>query len=47
VDGAPSADLDEDVHVAAGICRRKKVAPHVKAMRAANGEQQVEFTTGR
>ena len=29
-----------------GICRRKKVAPHVKAMRAANGEQQVEFANG-
>jgi hypothetical protein len=29
-----------------GICRRKKVAPHVKAMRAANGEQQVEFLNG-
>jgi hypothetical protein len=29
-----------------GICRRKKVAPHVRAMRAANGEQQVEFTNG-
>lgn len=29
-----------------GICRRKKVAPHVKAMRAANGEQQVEFVNG-
>jgi hypothetical protein len=29
-----------------GICRRKKVAPHVKAMRSANGEQQVEFTNG-
>lgn len=29
-----------------GICRRKKVAPHVRAMRAANGEQQVEFVNG-
>lgn len=29
-----------------GICRRRKVAPHVKAMRAANGEQQVEFANG-
>lgn len=29
-----------------GICRRKKVAPHVKALRAANGEQQVEFVNG-
>ena len=29
-----------------GICRRKKVAPHIKAMRAANGEQQVEFNNG-
>jgi len=29
-----------------GICSRKKVAPHVKAMRAANGEQQVEFHNG-
>ena len=29
-----------------GICRRKKVAPHVLSMRAANGEQQVEFTNG-
>jgi hypothetical protein len=29
-----------------GICRRNKVAPHVRAMRAANGEQQVEFVNG-
>jgi hypothetical protein len=29
-----------------GICRRKKVAPHIRAMRAANGEQQVEFHNG-
>ena len=29
-----------------GICKRRKVAPHVKAMRAANGEQQVEFMNG-
>lgn len=29
-----------------GICRRRKVAPHVRAMRAANGEQQVEFVNG-
>lgn len=29
-----------------GICRRKKVAPLVRAMRATNGEQQVEFTNG-
>jgi hypothetical protein len=29
-----------------GICRRRKVAPHIKAMRAANGEQQVEFANG-
>lgn len=29
-----------------GICGRKRVAPHVKAMRAANGEQQVEFHNG-
>ena len=29
-----------------GICRRKRVAPHVRAMRAANGEQQVEFANG-
>lgn len=29
-----------------GICRRKKVAPHVRAMRSANGEQQVEFVNG-
>jgi hypothetical protein len=29
-----------------GMCRRKKIAPHVKAMRAANGEQQVEFHNG-
>lgn len=29
-----------------GICRRKKVAPLVRAMRAANGEQQVEFVNG-
>ena len=29
-----------------GICRRRKVAPHVRSMRAANGEQQVEFVNG-
>jgi hypothetical protein len=29
-----------------GICRRKKVAPTVRAMRSANGEQQVEFVNG-
>lgn len=29
-----------------GICKRKKIAPLVRAMRAANGEQQVEFTNG-
>jgi hypothetical protein len=29
-----------------GICRRKKVAPHVRALRSANGEQQVEFVNG-
>lgn len=29
-----------------GMCRRKKIAPFVRAMRAANGEQQVEFTNG-
>lgn len=29
-----------------GICRRRKVAPHVRAMRSANGEQQVEFVNG-
>jgi len=29
-----------------GMCRRKKVAPLIKAMRAANGEQQVEFING-
>jgi phage terminase large subunit-like protein len=29
-----------------GICRRTQVAPHVKAMRSANGEQQVEFHNG-
>lgn len=29
-----------------GICRRKRVAPYVRALRAANGEQQVEFTNG-
>jgi len=29
-----------------GMCRRKKVAPHIRAMRAANGEQQVEFVNG-
>ena len=28
------------------ICRRKKVAPYVRALRSANGEQQVEFTNG-
>lgn len=29
-----------------GICRRKRVAPHIKALRSANGEQQAEFTNG-
>jgi hypothetical protein len=29
-----------------GICRRKKVAPHIKALRSANGEQQAEFHNG-
>lgn len=29
-----------------GICRRKKVAPHIRALRAANGEQQCEFANG-
>lgn len=29
-----------------GICRRSKVAPHIKSMRSANGEQQVEFANG-
>jgi hypothetical protein len=29
-----------------GICRRKKIAPLVRAMRAGNGEQQVEFVNG-
>ena len=29
-----------------GVCRRKKVAPHVRALRSANGEQQVEFVNG-
>lgn len=29
-----------------GICRRKKVAPHIKALRSANGEQQAEFSNG-
>lgn len=29
-----------------GMCRRRRIAPHVKALRAANGEQQVEFANG-
>jgi hypothetical protein len=29
-----------------GICRRKRVAPHIKALRSANGEQQAEFNNG-
>lgn len=29
-----------------GMCRRKKIHPLVRSMRAANGEQQVEFTNG-
>lgn len=29
-----------------GICRRKKVAPHIRALRSANGEQQAEFANG-
>ena len=29
-----------------GICRRKKIAPHIRALRSANGEQQAEFVNG-
>ena len=29
-----------------GICRRKKVAPHVEAVRSANGEQEIKFRNG-
>lgn len=29
-----------------GMCRRKKIAPHVRSIRSANGEQQVDFTNG-
>ena len=29
-----------------GICRRKKVAPHIRSIRSANGEQQVDFVNG-
>jgi hypothetical protein len=29
-----------------GICRRKKISPLIRAMRAGNGEQQVEFVNG-
>ena len=29
-----------------GLCRRKKIAPHVLGIRSANGEQQVEFRNG-
>lgn len=29
-----------------GIARRKKVAPHIKSIRSANGEQEVEFFNG-
>jgi len=29
-----------------GICRRKKISPLIRAMRAGNGEQQVEFING-
>lgn len=29
-----------------GLCRRKQLAPLVRAMRATNGEQQVEFVNG-
>lgn len=29
-----------------GLCRRKKIAPHVLSIRSANGEQQVEFRNG-
>lgn len=28
------------------ICRRRKIAPHIKALRSANGEQQAEFRNG-
>ena len=29
-----------------GLCRRKKIAPLIKSIRSANGEQQVEFLNG-
>ena len=29
-----------------GICKRKKVAPHIRSIRSANGEQEVEFVNG-
>jgi hypothetical protein len=29
-----------------GMCRRRKIAPHIRSMRSANGEQQVEFANG-
>lgn len=29
-----------------GMCRRRKIAPHVRSMRTANGEGQVDFTNG-
>ena len=29
-----------------GICKRKKVSPHVRSIRSANGEQEVEFVNG-
>ena len=29
-----------------GMCRRKKVAPHIRSIRSANGEQEVEFVNG-
>lgn len=29
-----------------GLCRRRKIAPHIRSMRSANGEQQVEFANG-
>jgi hypothetical protein len=29
-----------------GMCRRKKIAPHIESVRVANGEQEVRFTNG-
>lgn len=37
---------DETFKSLSGLVRRKKIAPHVKACRQANGQQEIEFVNG-